>query len=65
MAIRAELLELSSEERQELADDLYESIAGENVDPAWGAASVDSPHRPRASPSRSALSRSAARSHAG
>ena len=36
--LRAELLNLSSEERQELADDLYDSVASDALDPEWEAA---------------------------
>ncbi|MBA3395411.1 MAG: addiction module protein [Deltaproteobacteria bacterium] len=33
--LRTELLTLSPEERQELADELYESLVDESVDPEW------------------------------
>jgi putative addiction module component (TIGR02574 family) len=33
--LRRELLTLSPEERQELADDLYESLVDESLDPEW------------------------------
>jgi putative addiction module component (TIGR02574 family) len=33
--LRDELLRLSAEERQELADELYESLDGEPDDPEW------------------------------
>jgi len=33
--LRRELLTLPPEERQELADDLYESLIDESVDPEW------------------------------
>ena len=35
MAIRPELLTLSLEDRHELADELYESLVAEPLDPAW------------------------------
>lgn len=42
MAIRAELrrelLSLTPEERQELADELYESLVEESSDPVWESA---------------------------
>ena len=37
-ALRRELLALSPEERHELADELYESVVDEKVDPEWEAA---------------------------
>lgn len=33
--LRRELLTLSPEERQELADELYESLVDESLDPEW------------------------------
>jgi len=33
--LRRELLTLSPEERQELADELYESLIDESMDPEW------------------------------
>ena len=33
--LRRELLTLSSEERQDLADELYESLDDESLDPEW------------------------------
>jgi len=33
--LRSELLTLSPEERQELADELYESLVDESLDPEW------------------------------
>ncbi len=33
--LRSELLALSLEERQELADELYESLVEESLDPQW------------------------------
>jgi len=33
--LRSELLTLSPDERQELADDLYESLVDESLDPEW------------------------------
>jgi putative addiction module component (TIGR02574 family) len=33
--LRAQLLMLPAEERQELAEDLYESLADTGMDPAW------------------------------
>jgi putative addiction module component (TIGR02574 family) len=33
--LREQLLKLPAEERQELADELYESIGDSGVDPAW------------------------------
>jgi putative addiction module component (TIGR02574 family) len=35
--LREELLRLSAEEREELAEELYESLSGEVPDPAWEA----------------------------
>lgn len=39
--LRDELLKLSADERQELADTLYESLEDEPVDPAWESAWSD------------------------
>jgi putative addiction module component (TIGR02574 family) len=36
--LRNELLKLPAEERQELADELYESLGDEPLDPAWETA---------------------------
>ena len=33
--LRRELMTLSAEDRQELADELYESLVDESVDPEW------------------------------
>jgi putative addiction module component (TIGR02574 family) len=33
--LRSELLSLSAEDRHELADELYESLIAEPLDPAW------------------------------
>ena len=39
--LRRELLTLSPEERQELADELYESVVDESLDPEWERAWSD------------------------
>ena len=39
--LRSELLTLSPEERQELADELYESLVDESLDPEWERAWSD------------------------
>lgn len=39
--LREELLRLSAEEREALAEELYESVGGEVVDPAWQQAWTD------------------------
>ena len=39
--LRNELLRLSSEERQTLADELYDSLTDDVVDPAWEQAWSD------------------------
>jgi putative addiction module component (TIGR02574 family) len=39
--LRNELLKLPAEERQELADELYESLGDETIDPAWESAWSD------------------------
>ena len=39
--LRRELLTLSPEERQELADELYESVVDESLDPKWERAWSD------------------------
>jgi hypothetical protein len=36
--LRRELLTLAPDERQELADELYESLVDETLDPEWEAA---------------------------
>ncbi|MEO8841073.1 MAG: addiction module protein [Kofleriaceae bacterium] len=36
--LRSELLTLSADERQELADELYESLVDESLDPDWESA---------------------------
>lgn len=39
--LRSELLTLSPDERQELADELYESLVDESLDPEWERAWSD------------------------
>lgn len=39
--LRRELLTLTPEERQELADELYESLVDESLDPDWESAWSD------------------------